>query len=107
MSSPPEKKRPILYEVASSTQRALDHAATQAAVTVVEHCELSRRHRALRLGEAHGDGAVCAQRGLARLVGLPIAHLDAGFEFRSAGLHQPVAGARRQRTAGEQRMIVA
>src|SRR6478735_5381065 len=88
-------------------RRGLDHATAEAALTVIQNCELPRGHGALRLLETHVDRAAGAYRGATRLVGLAVAHLDLRGEFEARGLHQPVARTGGQCTTYEQRVIVA
>src|SRR5262245_21381436 len=94
------------YSTASMSSRALDDAAAEAALAVVEHGELPRSHRALRLLETHLERAVAPHGGKAALVRLPIAHLDVSIEIGGPRFHHPVARARQQRATREQGMIV-
>ena len=81
-------------------------SAAQAAFAVVQHRKLSRCDRALRFGETNLERASLVDGRMAGLICLAIAHLDLRIEFGRAGLHQPVAGPRGQRTTYEQRVIV-
>src|SRR5579885_1701064 len=83
-----------------------DDGTAEASVALVDHGELPRRDRPLRLLEDDPGPAVGPRLEQRGLVGLPVAHLHGAGECLAPGLAQPVQRTCRERRAEKQRMIV-